>query len=81
MTKPQRKNLKKLAKHITYFQTIKEKLIMINSVTQLLREVEVEVDFKALVVLIVHLSQIFLKIFLVTLVEAPQGELVIEEMI
>ena len=54
---------------------------MINSVTQLLKEVEVEVDFKALVVLIVHLSQIFLKIFLVTLVEAPQGELVIEEMI
>ena len=54
---------------------------MINSVTQLLREVEVEVDFKGSVVLIVHLSQIFLKIFLVTLVEAPQEELVIEEMI
>ena len=47
----------------------KEKQIMINSGMLLLREVEV-VDFKALVDLIVHLSLIFLKIFLVTLVAA-----------
>ena len=43
-------------------------------------QVEVE-DFKVLVDLIVHLSQIFLRIFLATLVVVPQEEQVIEEMI
>ena len=45
-----------------------------------LKVVEVE-DFKVLGDLIVHLSPIFLKIFLAILVVVPQEELVTEEMI
>ena len=57
----------------------KRKAIMISLATQLLKELEVE--DKALEVLILLLSQIFLKIFLETLVEeAPQEGLVIEVM-
>ena len=57
----------------------KEKLIMINLATQLLRELEV-VD-KVLEVLIPRLSLIFSKIFSVTLVEEDlQEDLAIEVM-
>ena len=59
----------------------REKRTTINLVMLLLKAVEVGVDFKALVDLIVHPFQIFLKIFLVTLVEVLQDEQVIEEMI
>ena len=58
----------------------REKLIMINLAMQLLRVLE-EVD-KDLVVLIHHHFQIFLKIFLETLVEGVrQEDRIIEEMI
>ena len=80
MTKLRKKNLKKQVKPITFFQTIREKLITINLVTQLLRVV-VEVVSKASEVLIVPRFLIFLKIFLVTSAEAPQEERVIGEMI
>ena len=57
----------------------KEKLIMINLAMQLLKEVEAE--GKALVVLIPLLFQIYLRTFLVTLVEEiPQEDLAIEVM-
>ena len=57
----------------------REKLITINLVMQLLKEVEVE--DKDLVVLIHLLFQIFLKTFLVTLVEeVPQEDQAIEVM-
>jgi len=55
------------------------KPITISLATQHLRVAEV--DFKVLVVLIVRLSQIFLKISLVTLVVVPLEEQATEEMI
>ena len=78
--KPLKKNLKKLAKLIIFFQMTREKPITINLDMQLLRVEELEV-FKALVDLIARRSQIFLRIFLVTLAVGHQEEQVIEEMI
>ena len=59
----------------------KEKQIMISLVTQPLKVAVVAVVFKVLGVLITLLSQIFLRIFLVTLVEVHQEDQAIEEMI
>ena len=79
MIKLQKKNLKKQVKLIIFSLMRREKLIMISLAMQLLKEVEVE--DKALVVLIPLLFQIFLKTFSVTLVEeVPQEDLVIEVM-
>ena len=58
---------------------IREKRTKINLVMRLLKVVVV--DFKALVDLIARLFQIFLKIFLATLVEVPQEEQATEETI
>ena len=78
--KNSKKNLKKLAKLIIFFQMKREKLITINSVTPLLKVVEVVV--KVLVVSTRPLFQIFLRTFSVILVEVVQLEgRVIEEMI
>ena len=79
MIKPQRKNLKKLAKLIIFSLMKREKLTTINLVTQLLRELAVE--DKVLEDSIHLLSQIFLKTSLVTLVEVvPLGDQAIEGM-
>ena len=67
-------------RHITYFQTIKEKQTTTNSVMQHLKVVGDPVAFKDLEVLIVRLFQISLKISLAILVEAAQGEQAIEVM-
>ena len=67
MTKLQRKSLKKLARLTIFFLMKKEKQITISLVMLLSKELVGAV--KVLEVLILHLSQIFLKIFLVTLVE------------
>ena len=76
MIKLQKKNSKKQARLITFFQTIKEKQITTNLGMQHLK-VEVEVAFKALAVSTVRLSLIFSKIFLVTLVVVHREEQVI----
>ena len=80
MTRPLRKNLKKQVKLIIFFQMKRERQIMI-SLVMLHLKVQVEAA-KVLGGLILHLFQIFLKIFLATLVaEVPQEEQVIVEMI
>ena len=80
MIKLEKKSLRKLAKLTIFFRMKREKQTTISLVTQLLKEL-VEAA-KVLVDLILHLSQIFLRTFLAILVEeAPQEDLVTEEMI
>ena len=79
MTKLQKKNLKKLVRHITFFQMKKEKQIMTNLATPLLRVAEVVV--KVLVGLIRHPFQIFLRTSSVILVVVLLEDQAIEEMI
>ena len=79
MIKPLKKNLKRQVKLTTYFQMKKEKTITIN-LAMLLSKVVVVV--KVLEGLILHLFQIFLKIFLEILeVVELQEEPATEEMI
>jgi hypothetical protein len=81
VTKPQKKNLKRQAKLITYFLMIREKQIMINLVMLLLKEQE-EAKVLEDSISIPLLSLTYLKIFLEILVaEDHQEDLVIEEMI
>ena len=78
--KASEENLRKLVKLITYFQTTREKLTMINLVTQLLK-VEVAEVLEVLEVLTHPHSPTYLRIFLVTLEELLQEERAIEVMI
>ena len=76
----QKINLKRLVKHMVFFQINLKKITMIVLDMQPLKMVaEVKVGLEVLAVLVVQIFQIFLKIFLGTSVEV--GEEVLEDVI
>ena len=79
--KPLKRNLKRLVKLIMFSLMIREKIIMINSVMLLLKELEEVVKVLEDSISIHLRSLTYLKIFLETSVVEHQEDLVIEEMI